>query len=133
MILLDTHVLLWLDSASPRLGAEATLAIEAAFQAGELGLSAISFWEVGTFIRKGRIRFSMDLYAWRNDFLEQGLVEFPVSSEIGIRAALLETMEGDPADRIIAATAELHGLSLLTADRQILDSPLNATTVDARK
>jgi PIN domain nuclease of toxin-antitoxin system len=131
VILLDTHVLLWLDAASNRLGPKALTAIDEAFQASEAAVSAITFWEVGTLIRKNRIRLRMDLAAWRSDFLDQGLREFAVTGEIGIRAAALRGFNGDPADRLIAATAELNAPTLLTADAKILDSRLNATTVDA--
>ena len=53
MILLDTHVLLWLDSADPRLGTESRAAIDEAYRAGELAVSAISFWETAMLIEKG--------------------------------------------------------------------------------
>jgi len=110
MILLDTHVLVWLDEASSRLGSDATAQIDTAFQAGEVAVSAISFWEVAMLVRKGRIRMDMDLSVWRNDLLEQGVIELPVTGEIGIKAAGLESFHGDPADRLIAATALQHSL-----------------------
>ena len=89
VILLDTHVLVWLDEANPRLGAGAIEQINTAFQAGNAMVSAISFWEVSMLVRKGRIRLDMDLSLWRNDFMEQGLIELPVTGEIGIKAASL--------------------------------------------
>jgi PIN domain nuclease of toxin-antitoxin system len=107
VILLDTHVLVWLDEASPRLGSDAIVRIDAAFQADNIAVSAISFWEVAMLVRKGRIRLDMDLSIWRNDLLEQGIIELPVTGEIGIKAAGLESFHGDPADRLIAATALL--------------------------
>jgi PIN domain nuclease of toxin-antitoxin system len=86
VILLDTHVLVWLDEANPQLGAGAIERIDTAFKAGEVTVSAISFWEVGMLISKGRIRLDMDLLVWRQDFMEQGLIELPVTGAIGIRA-----------------------------------------------
>ena len=133
MILLDTHVLIWLDEANPRLGAEAIEHINTAFQAGSLMVSAISFWEVGRLVRKHRIRLDMDLAVWRNDFMEQGLIELPITGEIGIKAAALESFHGDPADRLIAATALQHSLTLLTADEKLLACQLAVTRLDARK
>jgi PIN domain nuclease of toxin-antitoxin system len=131
--MLDTHVLVWLDEANLRLGTEAIEHINTAFQAGNVMVSAISFWEVAMLVRKGRLRLDMDLSVWRNDFMEQGLIELPVTGEIGIKAAGLESFHGDPADRMIAATALQHSLTLLTADEKLLDCQLAVTRLDARK
>ncbi len=132
VILLDTHVLVWMDEASPRLGVGAIEKINTAFQAGNAMVSAISFWEVSMLVRKGRIRLDMDLSVWRNDFMEQGLIELPVTGEIGIKAAGLEQFHGDPADRLIAATALLHSLTLITADEKLLGCKLATARLDAR-
>jgi len=132
VILLDTHVLVWLDEANPRLGAGAIEQINTAFHAGKAMVSAISFWEVGTLVKKGRIGLDVDLLVWRNDFMEQGLIELPVTGEIGIKAAGLEPFHGDPADRLIAATALQHSLTLITADERLLTCQLAATRLDAR-
>ena len=133
MILLDTHVLVWLDEASPRLGSTAIAQIDAAFQEGEVAVSAISFWEVAMLVEKGRIRMEMDLGVWRNDLLEQGVIELPVSGEIGIKAAGFEPFHGDPADRLIAATALQHSLTLITADEKLLNCKLSVKRQDASK
>lgn len=133
MILLDTHVLLWLDAASPRLGTRAREAIDKSFRVGECAVSAVSFWEVGMLARKGRIQVSMDLAAWRSELLEQGLVEFPVTGEIGIKAAAMQDFNGDPADRMIVATAREHGLKLATADREILGVLMANAVLDASR
>ena len=132
MILLDTHVLVWLDEASPRLGENAIEKIDRAFQSGMAAVSAISFWEVGMLIGKGRVRLEMDLGVWRDDFLEQGLIEVPVTGKIGIRAAGFEKFHGDPADRLIAASALQHSATLLTADERLLSSDLITKILDAR-
>ena len=132
MILLDTHVLVWLDEANPRLGPGAIKKIDAAFQAGNAMVSAISFWEVSMLVRKGRIRLELDLRVWRNDFMQQGLIELPVTGEIGIKAAGLEQFHGDPADHLIAATALQHSLTLITADEKLLSCKLATARLDAR-
>ncbi len=132
VILLDTHVLVWLDEASSRLGAAAIDQIDSAFQSGEVTISAISFWEVSMLVRKGRIRLDMDLAIWRSDFLEQGLIEIPVTGEIGTRAAGFENFHGDPADRLIAATALQCSATLLNADERLLSSQLAISRLDAR-
>lgn len=83
-------------------------------------------------IQRGRVNLGVDLDAWRLDLLEQGLVEIPVSGTVAARAGLLPNMHGDPADRLIVATA-LEGHELVTADRQILDWPGQLSRVDARE
>lgn len=132
MILLDTHVLIWLDEANPRLGVSALEKIDQAFHAGEAMVSAISFWEVGMLVRKGRIRMDMDLAVWRDDFLQQGLIEVPVTGDISIRATGFDDFHGDPADRLIASTAVQNTASLLTADERLLNSELAIRRLDAR-
>ena len=82
-------------------------------------------------IQKGQLDFPLDLDAWRRDMMERGLVEIPVHGGIAIRASLLLDMHGDPADRIIVATA-LEGHQLVTADQRILDWPGNVMRLDAR-
>lgn len=132
MILLDTHILIWLDEANLRLGEAAIERIDSAFHSGETAVSAISFWEVGTLVRKGRIQLDMDPLVWREDFLEQGLAELPVTGDIAVRAAELENFHGDPADRLIAATALKHSATLLTADQRLLSYGLATGCLDAR-
>jgi PIN domain nuclease of toxin-antitoxin system len=132
LILLDTHVLVWLDEASPRLGKAAIAKIDRAFHSGAAMVSAISFWEVGMLVRKGRVRMDLDLSVWRNDFLEQGLIEVPVTGDTGIRAAGFEDFHGDPADRLIAATALLNSATLLTADGRLLNAEPTVKCLDAR-
>lgn len=74
-------------------------------------------------IEKGRLRMSRDLDAWRADLLAVGLQELSVTGEIGMRAARLAEFHGDPADRLIVATALQQGAGLMTADKGILGWP----------
>ncbi len=71
---------------------------------------------------KGRLRFPDDVGTWRREQIDQGISEIPVDGDIGIRAADLRGFRGDPAVRIIVATA-LAGHQLVTADRRILEWP----------
>ena len=121
-MLLDTHVLLWHERGDRKLGRRARGEIERSWLEDNVAVSAISFWEVGMQIRKDRLGFYLDLDAWRLDLLDQGLVEVPVDGAIAARAGLLEDIHGDPADRLIVATA-LEGHRLVTADRGILEWP----------
>ena len=119
MLLLDTHVLLWLESGVARLGPRAQQALDdSSWRDGEVGVSAISFWELAMLVRKGRLDPSLDPAGLREGFLDDGLVEVPLDGAIGIRAQFLDWAHLDPADRIIVATA-LEGHQLLTSDEQI--------------
>ncbi len=71
-------------------------------------------------VQKGQLDMCIDLVAWRRDLLDRGLIEIAVNGRIALRAGLLPLPHGDPADRIIVATA-MEGHRLATADRQILE------------
>lgn len=120
MMLLDTHVLIWLDEGSPRLGAKALQHINVEFGAGNLAVSAISFWEVSVLVQKKRIEIRLEMDVWRKELLESGLREIPLDGIIGIRAGGLRHFHGDPADRLIVATAMQTSSTLVTADQKIL-------------
>ena len=131
MILLDTHVLIWHEQGNRRLGARSRRELDVALHSGTAAVSAISFWEIGLQIQKGRLSLTTDVAAWRRDLLRQGLVELPVEGDIATRAGLLEDLHGDPADRLIVATA-LQGHRLVTADERILAWPGKMNRLDAR-
>ncbi len=131
MILLDTHVLLWQEMGDRRLGRQARQIFDSALQEGEAAVSAISFWEVAMRIQKGQLDLSLAISVWRRDMLDQGLIEIPIDGIIAARAGLLENIHGDPADRLIVATA-LEGHQLLTADEMILDWPGQLIRLNAR-
>ena len=132
MILIDTHVLLWQEQGDLRMGSQTRRTFENALQEGNAAVSAISFLEVGMRVQKGQLDFSLDLHDWRSDLLRHGLFELPINGEIAVRASLLTHMHGDPADRLIVATA-LEGHTLVTADGPILDWPGNVNRLDARE
>lgn len=81
---------------------------------------------------KRRLTLLRDVASWRKELLQDGLVEFPIDGEIGIRAAHLTDFHADPADRIIVATA-LDRHRLVTADRLILDWSGQLSRMDARE
>jgi len=120
MIVLDTHALVWMDSGAASLGKRTIQLIDQALEEDALAVSAISFWEVGMLINKGRLSMDFPPDVWRKDLLSRGLVELPVDGKAGIDAANLQNFHGDPADRIIVATAILSDASLVTADEKIL-------------
>ncbi len=132
MILLDTHVLIWLAEGRPELGAEARRRADAALAGGKLAASAITFWEVAMLHVRGRIHLRLPVEAWRWRLLQLGLNEIPVTGEEAIAATSLESFHADPADRLILATACLHRAALLTADQRILGWPGAIARHDAR-
>jgi PIN domain nuclease of toxin-antitoxin system len=120
MIVMDTHVLVWLDQEERKLGKKSRALIERKWASGVVAVSAITFWEVGTLVNAERLRLPGALAEWRSDLLNAGLVELPVDGSIAMRAAELAGLHGDPADRLISATALVHGASLMTADEKLL-------------
>jgi PIN domain nuclease of toxin-antitoxin system len=122
VILLDTHILLWMAENDDRLGRKARDAIGKEAAAGNVIVSAISFWEIGMLIEKRRIALSMPL----GDFAEmlarrREIRVAPVDARIAIETAELPPgLHGDPGDRILVATARHLACPLATTDGKIL-------------
>ena len=121
MILLDTHILLWVIEDDGRLGKKARKAIAEEAAAGNLIVSAISFWEIGLLIEKRRLALAMPLA----DFAEivgrrQDIRVAVVDASIAIGTANLAGLHGDPGDRILVATARHLACPLATTDGKIL-------------
>jgi len=133
MILLDTHALIWLDEGSNRLGKQALSLIDQSLHAKELFVSSISFWELAMLVEKGRLEMQMSVDIWRQRLLDNGLQEIVLSGNIAINAALLKDFHGDPADRIIVATAIHSTCKLCTADKKILSWGQKLLRIDAQK
>jgi PIN domain nuclease of toxin-antitoxin system len=115
-ILVDTHVLLWWSVAPDRLSPRATRAIESA---DEVALAAVSYWELAWLAGHGRVRVSLPLRAWLAD-LSRGIRTAALTPVIAACAAELPaTFPGDPADRLIYATAVEHGWRLVTKDGRL--------------
>ena len=131
VMLLDTHVLVWLDEGSDKLGKQARHAIERAFEDDALAVCAISFWELAMLQQRGRIDLP-PLGPWREELLDMGLREVAVDGKIGLAAAGLHDFHPDPADRLIVATAIARAATLVTADARILDWQAELARVDAR-
>lgn len=132
MLVLDTHVLLWLDSADSRLGPQFLERISGPRAGGTLCISTMTMWEVALLVRKRRLSLRSPIRAWRMEVFAAGLVEVPVSGEIAIIANELADFHPDPADRMIAATALHLGATLVTADEAILRWPGPLARLDAR-
>jgi PIN domain nuclease of toxin-antitoxin system len=119
VILLDTHVVIWLTTNDAGVGQQSLALYRQSLEAGELAISAISFWEMAMLKAKGRLEAATSPTQHRALMIDAGAQELPVTGDIGILAAELD-LHGDPADRLIVATAIIHGATLMTADRTLL-------------
>jgi PIN domain nuclease of toxin-antitoxin system len=120
VILLDTHVVVWLAFDQSQLSRNARATINDARQNGDgLAISDMTLLELTTLSRKARIRLDISLESFLHE-VEARFIVLPISGRACVRAlALPATYPKDPADRIIGATAIIEGMSLLTADREI--------------
>lgn len=119
MILLDTHVLIWLANEPAKLSKKASEAIRSATQTGGLGISAITLWELAWLATNGRLAIAGTV----EDFVEK-ISSRTAIQPITVRVAVLAnqlpaTYSADPCDRLIGATALAEGAALVTKDRKI--------------
>ena len=123
MILVDTHVVLWLSLEPFRMSKKATTVIEETRRSGEgLAISDITLLEIAVIERKHRIRLSASLETFLTE-VESRFVVLPITGRICVRAmGLPAAYPKDPADRIVGATALVEGIPLVTADSDILKS-----------
>jgi PIN domain nuclease of toxin-antitoxin system len=120
VILVDTHVVVWLAFDQKQISIRAKAAIaDARKNADGLAICDITLLELATLARKGRIRLDVSLESFLQE-VESRFVVLPISGRACVRAmGLSASYPKDPADRIIGATALVEGLSLLTADGAI--------------
>jgi PIN domain nuclease of toxin-antitoxin system len=125
LIVLDTHVVVWSVSGSTRISARAKRAIEQSLRQGPAIASAISVLEIATAVRRGRLVLELPLDEWLDDLRALPDLRFePVSVEIArLAGGFADTAPGDPADRIIVATAQTLRAKLVTADTRLQESP----------
>ena len=122
VILLDTHAWLWWVADASRLGKNAAREIR---RADRIGISAISCLEVATAVAKGKISIDRGILDWLEQALAQPKVELlPLTPQVSVKATQLgAAFHGDPADRIIVATAILETAVLATKDFRIRRYP----------
>ena len=120
VILLDTHVVLWIAFDPEQISPKARAAVDRARKNGDgLAISDITLFELATLVNKGRVRLNISLESFLQE-VEARFVVLPISGRTCVRAmGLPAAYPKDPADRIIGATALVEGLSLLTADLAI--------------
>lgn len=124
LFLLDTHVWIWLMSGDQTLRSSAALpAIEAAIEVRALRVSVISVWEVGMLDSQDRIGLPNGCEAWTRQALSApGISLAPLTPQVALASSRLPgIIHGDPADRILVATARSLDATLITRDRRILE------------
>lgn len=116
-LLLDTHIWIWMKLEPVRLLNRVQQQLQD--QTNELWLSPISTWEVLVLHAKGKIQLQVQPEIWVTR-AAQDFKEAPLTHEIAIVSRQLHLPHGDPADRFLAATAQVIGLTLVTADARLL-------------
>ena len=111
---LDTHAWVWMSAGAPE-------AHKAATFRGRSIVSAISVWEVAMLVHKGRLDLAPDVDTWISVNLKRPVELEPLSPAICIASSRLLEFHGDPADRLIVATAMTLGLPLMTVDKNIIE------------
>jgi PIN domain nuclease of toxin-antitoxin system len=125
VILLDTHAAYWLNQAPEKLSPSAVRAIRRAAASTGLGLASISLWELALLVEARRLRLTG---ATTRAFLAAvaqtpNLMILEITAEIAALAAQSPSrFPKDPADRLIAATALVHGIPIVTKDRAMQET-----------
>lgn len=115
-VLLDTHVLHWWSAEPERLSRAATRALE---DADELALASISWFELAWLARHERIVLTIPIRSWLEQLAAQVRTVQLTPAVADTASSLPSSFPGDPADRLIYATAIEHGWRLVTKDRRM--------------
>ncbi len=121
-LLLDTHIVLWLNSGDERLGEATRRTIDTAWKAGgRILISSVSVWEIAILVDKGFIELDLPVNEWVERFLDRpGLEAVALDQVTAARAYSLHHLEHrDPADRLLIASAIGLGCPLVTRDDRI--------------
>ena len=120
-LLLDTHVILWSAAEPEKLPSK--IAEELEKESNELWFSSISVWEILLLAEKGRVVLKGDHEkSIRKMFKKLPFREAVINQEVAIQSRKINLPHQDPADRFLAATAIVYDLTLVTADRRLIDA-----------
>jgi PIN domain nuclease of toxin-antitoxin system len=121
-LLLDTHIVLWLDSGDPRLRTGTRTLIDRCWQnGGTILLSAVVAWEIALLLDTGRVELDVPVDTWIDRFVARpGVEAAPLTCRAASRSYQLHRLEHrDPADRLLIATAIELACPLVTYDERI--------------
>jgi PIN domain nuclease of toxin-antitoxin system len=119
-LLLDTHIWLWSVLEPARLAPRVAKALRAG---GEVWVSPMSTLELVWLVSKGRIRLETQLSSWvRSAYTRAAFREAPVTHDVALRTESLCAVHRDPVDALLAATALVYELTLVTADDRLIRS-----------
>ena len=120
-ILLDTHIWVWWLTPRSPLSERERAALDESAARRELFLSAISLWEAQMLHTKGRLELPMGFADWLEHAADERMltiVPVDVAAVVALDS-LPRAFHGDPADRLIVATARARSLPLATHDARI--------------
>lgn len=118
-LLLDTHIWLWSTLEPHRLSRR--VGRELANEENELWLSSVSVWELTVLQRKRRLNIPQDIAAWVAASMQDlELTEAPLTIEVALAVPSVSLPHGDPADHLLAASAKVFNLTLVTADQNLI-------------
>jgi PIN domain nuclease of toxin-antitoxin system len=120
LILVDTHIVLWLALEPERISKKVQAVIDEARGNGAgLAISAMTLVEIATLFGNRRFQLAISLESFLHE-VERKFVVLPINARVCARMLSLPAgYPKDPADRVIGATALVEGLSLVTADREL--------------
>ena len=122
MILLDTHVLIWLAREPGKLSRVASQAIQEAAGRGGLAISAITLWEVAWLATHRRLQINGTAEAFVERISSRTAI-LPITVRVAVLANQFgDSYSSDPADRLIGATALFEAIPLVTKDRNLRES-----------
>lgn len=128
-LLLDTHIALWWLEGGDRLTMIQRRAAAAAERGNErLHIADVTLWEIAMLADRGRIAVPQGVAAFLEELESNARLEvLPITGAIALDAVRLgDSFPNDPADRLIAATARVHGHTLVTADRRVREAAVVA-------
>jgi PIN domain nuclease of toxin-antitoxin system len=125
MILLDTHALVWYLDNSEKLSQKSRKVIDTGLSNDGIGIADITLWEIAMLVHKGRLTFDRDVEQWLTDLSDlPKFKKFRISPAIAALSTQLPgEFHGDPADRLIVATALNIDAPLVTRDGPIRNYP----------
>ena len=129
MILLDTHVLAWMVSDPPRLSRVAAREIQKGQRTRDCAVASVTLWELAMLFQRSKIRSTGTVENAIRSILDDTQVRvLDITPEIAdLAVSFPEGYPRDPVDRLIGATARAYGLTLITQDERIRESPLVRT------